>query len=122
MPGIVPSKNSAFRLVQSKVEPMMEKPIVKPPTNPHGYKWRIYTESHIRQSLRSDIQKRNFLLSSIQRFNEELESYGLINSMEKYKHYIFLTQQKDILLGHLKSLDDKLDIHLDYQLYQKFKH
>ncbi len=122
MSSIVPSKDSAFRLVKPLPKPEMEKAIIQPPTNPHGYKWRTYTESHIRQTLRVDIQKRNFLLAALQRFNEELETYGLINSIQKYRHYIFLTQQREILVKHLKALDDKLDIHYDYQLYLKFKH
>lgn len=123
MLGIIPSKNSAFRLC--KPLPLSEmtptKSIVVHPSNPHGYKWRTYTESHIRQTLRSDIQKRNFLLSAIERIEQELDTYGLINSIQTYKHYIFLQKQKEECIEHLKHIENKLDIHVDYQLYQKFK-
>jgi hypothetical protein len=121
MSSIVPSVNSAFRLVKPLPKPEMEPVAIEPPTNPHGYTWRTYTESHIRQSLCLDIRKRNFLLTAIKRFDEELEVYGVLNSPQKYNHYIFLTKQKNIMIERLKKIKYKLDIHTDYQLYHKFK-
>jgi hypothetical protein len=122
MPGIIPSKNSAFRLVKPLPEPEMEKPIVQPPTNPHGYKWRIYTESHMRRSLCSDVQKRNLLLSGVRRFEDELKSMKRIKSVPEYKHYMFLKEQRDVLKKHLTTVEQKMDVHVDYVLYHKFKH
>ncbi len=122
MPGIVPSKNSAFRLVKPLPEPKMEKPITTPPTNPHGFAWRTYTESHIRQSLRTDLQKRNMLLAGLQRMDSKLSTYKVLNSVAKYKDYMFLLEQKKILEKNMKDLDHKFEIHRDYQLYTKFKH
>ncbi len=123
MPCIIPSKNSAFRLVKPLQEqpPVMEKPIVQPPTNPHGFKWRTYTESHMRRSLCSDVQKRNLLLSGIHLLDEELKTIKLIRSLPEYEHYIFLTEQKEALQKSLKTLEHKLDVHVDYIMYHKFK-
>ncbi len=122
MPSIVPSKNSAFRLLRPLPEPTMEKPIVAPPTNPHGFAWRAYTESHIRTSLCSDLQKRNVLLGVLQQINDRLATFKVLNNISKYKEYITLLQQKEMIEKKLHALRHKFEIHKDYQLYTKFVH
>jgi hypothetical protein len=125
MPGIIPSKHSAFRVCTPKTPKTKAlpeshpavKPPTNPPTNPHGYRWRAYTESDIRQTLRYDIQKRNILRSAIQQFDKELKNYGLINTTPKYNRFILLQTKRELYIEHLKQVKHKVDIHADYQLY-----
>ncbi len=41
--------------------------------------------------------------------------------MTKYKEYMFLLDQKEIIEKNLKDLESKFEIHRDYQLYTRFK-
>lgn len=128
---IIPSKNSAFnrpylpkinRVKQVVTNAITLVKVDKIKKNPHGYRWRVYTEAEMRDSLKKDVIYKNFLEASINRHileMSELEKYTGKAAFESYmtiKDSLTKTQEK------LKQIEHKMELHRDYQLYVKNTH
>lgn len=123
---IIPSKNSAFRPYLPKINRInqvvtnastlikVDKIIKK---NPHGYRWRAYTEAEMRDSLKKDVIYKNFLEASINRHMLEMSELQKYTGKAAFESYMTIKDSLTKTQEKLKQVEHKMELHRDYQLY-----